>query len=37
VIVYVERDKGGAYAAMNYAEKLDKEIINLYLTDERDF
>ncbi len=30
VIVYVERDKGGAYAAMKYAENLDKKRINLY-------
>ncbi len=30
VIVYVERNGGGAYAAMRYAEKLNKRIINLY-------
>ena len=30
VIVYVERQSGGAYAAMRYAEKLNKQIINLY-------
>jgi hypothetical protein len=30
VIFYVERDKGGAYIAMKYAEKLNKKIINLY-------
>lgn len=30
VIVYVERDSGGAYAAMKYAQKLNKKIINLY-------
>ncbi len=30
VIVYVERDKGGAHAAMKYAENLNKKIINLY-------
>lgn len=30
VIVYVERDRGGAYASMKYAEKLNKKIINLY-------
>ena len=29
VIVYVERDRGGAYAVMKYAEKLNKKIINL--------
>lgn len=29
VIVYVERNKGGAYTAMKYAEKLNKKIINL--------
>ena len=30
VIFYVEHEKGGAYAAMKYAEKLNKEMINLY-------
>ncbi len=30
VIFYVERNKGGAYTAMKYAEKLNKKIINLY-------
>ena len=30
VMIYVEREKGGAYAAMKYAEKLNKRIINLY-------
>ena len=29
VIVYVEREEGGAYAAMKYAKKLEKQIINL--------
>lgn len=29
VIVYVERNKGGAYTAMKYAEKLNKKVINL--------
>ena len=29
VIVYVERDKGGAYTAMKYAKKRNKKIINL--------
>lgn len=30
VIVYVERESGGAYKAMKYAEKCNKNIINLY-------
>ena len=29
VIVNVERNNGGAYTAMKYAEKLNKKIINL--------
>ena len=29
IIVYVER-KGGAYSAMKYAEKMHKNVINLY-------
>lgn len=29
IICYVERDVGGAFAAMKYAEKLNKNIINL--------
>ena len=29
VICYVERENGGAYRAMKYAQKLNKEIINL--------
>jgi len=29
VIVYVERDVGGAYQAMKYAEKRNKELVNL--------
>ena len=29
VIGYVEREKGGAYAALKYAEKLNKPLINL--------
>lgn len=29
VIVYAERNKGGAYTAMKYAEKLNKRFINL--------
>ena len=32
VIVYVEHDQGGAYAAIKYANKLNKEIVNLYTT-----
>jgi len=30
VIVYVEQSQGGAYAAMKYAEKKGKSVINLY-------
>ena len=30
VIVYVNRDQGGACAAMKYAKKLNKKVINLY-------
>ncbi|MBP3583034.1 MAG: hypothetical protein J6K44_03230 [Clostridia bacterium] len=30
VIVYVERENGGAYNAMRYAKKLGKKIINIY-------
>ncbi len=33
VIVYVERDKGGAYMALQYAKKLNKDIINLCKND----
>ena len=29
VLVYVEHDRGGAYAAMKYAKKKSKEVINL--------
>ena len=29
VICYIERESGGAYKAVQYAKKLDKEIINL--------
>ena len=29
VIVYVERENGGAYAAMKYAEKLNKNVVNI--------
>ena len=29
LICYVEHNKGGAYTAMKYAEKLGSEIINL--------
>lgn len=30
IIVYVEREKGGAYTAMKYAKRSNKKIINLY-------
>lgn len=30
VIIYAEHDKGGAYTAMKYAKKLNKDIVNLY-------
>ena len=30
VIVYVERNEGGAYEAVKYAKKLNKDIINLF-------
>ena len=29
VLVYVNREYGGAYAAMKYAQKSDKEVVNL--------
>ena len=29
VIVYVEHNKGGAYNAMKYAEKLNKKVVNI--------
>ena len=29
IIVYIEREQGGAYATMKYAEKLNKKIINI--------
>ena len=29
VIVFVEKDSGGAYTALKYAKKLEKEVINL--------
>ncbi len=29
IVVYAERKKGGAYAAMKYAERLNKKIIDL--------
>lgn len=32
VIVYVERNVGGAYTAMKYANKLKKDVINLHAT-----
>ena len=28
-ICYVEREEGGAYTALKYAKKLEKEVINL--------
>ena len=31
VIVYVARDRGGAFAAMNYAKKMNKGFINLFV------
>ncbi len=36
VIVYVERNIGGAYNAMKYAEKLNKKIVNLYNNEKND-
>ena len=36
VIVFVEKDSGGAYTAMKYAKKLEKEVINLADDEERD-
>ena len=33
VIVYVERNTGGAFTAMKYAKKLDKEVVNLCVTE----
>ena len=30
VIVYIQREQGGAHIAMKYAEKLKKKIINIY-------
>ena len=30
VIVWVERNRGGAYAAMEYAKKSGKHVVNLY-------
>lgn len=32
VIFYVKRNKGGAYTAMKYAEKMNKRVINLCAT-----
>lgn len=32
-IFYVKRQYGGAYNALKYAKKLNKEFINLYITD----
>ena len=31
VIVYAERDRGGAYSALQYAKKLNKDVIDLYI------
>ena len=36
VIGYVEREKGGAYAALQYAKKLNKPFINLTETKEEE-
>ena len=33
VIAYIERDEGGAYKAIKYAEKLNKKVINLYTSE----
>lgn len=30
VIVHVKHNKGGAYTAMKYAQKMNKKTINLY-------
>ena len=30
VVAYVERDTGGAYTAMRYAKKCNKDVVNLY-------
>ena len=29
-VCYIEREEGGAYTAMKYAQKLDKKIVNLH-------
>ena len=34
VIGYVEREEGGAYTALKYAKKLNKEIINIAVEEE---
>ena len=36
VISYIERNEGGAYSAVRYAEKLEKRIINLNNADSRE-
>lgn len=33
VIVYVDRNEGGAYTAMKYANRLNKKVINLFLNE----
>ena len=33
VIVWVERENGGAHKAMKYAEKLNKRVVNLYTSE----
>ena len=34
VIVYVAREKGGAYEALKYAKKLNKNVLNVYTDEE---
>lgn len=34
IIAYVEREKGGAFAAMKYGEKMNKKVVNLYKEEE---
>ena len=36
VIVYVERNAGGAYQAMRYAQRIGKDLINLFLIKRED-
>lgn len=35
VVAYVERESGGAYTAMKYAEKIGKDVINLCLENDK--